>query len=113
MLILTVLMGLAYSLLYTKTEVRFEHWNGEEGFKLHWHWWLVNHYLMGFVFLWTISVPKKSLIDKDILTAYIIFDLFGFYCYLQWGWPERVDLIVTGFCMASIIFVLLRIFEYD
>lgn len=111
LLLTTVVLGLTYSSIDWPV-YKITHWSGKQGFNLHWHVWLIMHYVIGFIFLITRLVRNMSEIDKDVLKAYLCFDVYSLVWYLYNGWPEPKEIIVIGFVMACIVFVLIRLWRY-
>lgn len=110
-IITIVIMGFVWSLGYhlewwPKHNVTL--WNGELGFRKHWHIWLNMHYIIGFLLIASNFISKTEL-DKDFLKSFLIFDIFGWLSYNYKGWPEPVYLFIIGFSLSVITFGILRL----
>ncbi len=105
-----VFAGMVYSVGYqfdwwpTHTT---ENWNGTKGFRAHWDIWLNMHY--GFVVLLLISnFIEKTRTDYNVLVSFTLFDVFGWLSYNYSGWPEPFNLFVSGFCLSSVLLIILE-----
>lgn len=111
LLLLTIVMGYFFDYIDWPKKERFEHWNGEEGFSVWWHSWVVMHYIIGFIYLST-RFFKMSSIDWDAFRCYMAYDIYSLFLYFNYGWPEPKEEIITGFCITVIIFVCIRLWRH-
>lgn len=98
-LVLTVILGLA-STLIDFPRYKITHLDGSIGFRLHWVVWMCKTYIVGFMLLSIRLIKDFTKLDRDIVIAYLAFDVYSFLVYLYSGFPERKDLIIIGFCIA-------------
>lgn len=95
----TSVIGIVYYCLPI-SEARIIHLNGDEGFKMYWHVWIVLNYIQTISIAYTRVLKKITDLDILIIKNYIAFDIYSFLVYMYAGFPLRNDLIVLGFCVA-------------
>lgn len=110
LLLLTIVMGYGFDYIEW-SRVPVTQLNGDKGFSMWWHSWIIMHYLIGYIFL-SIRFIKMSDIDWDVLKSYLFYDVFSLFNYLYFGWPEPKEQIIIGFCLMVSIFVLLRLWKH-
>lgn len=110
-LLSTVVLGYLYSSIEWSADKHY-HWSGRKGFNFHWHMWIVLHFVTGLMFQISRFVKKISDIDKDVMLAYLSFDLYSLFWYFYNGWPEPTEEIINGFILACIIFITIRLCRF-
>lgn len=102
LLLLTVVMGLSHSHI-NWPDAKVDWWENTPH-SFYWFTWFVNHYLMGLILLICIALPLSK-IDKYVLYSYLVFDTYGMYSYIKYGWPEPKNEIIFGFCLVILFLV--------
>lgn len=110
-LLFTIVFGFVTTHVIDWPDRHAIHFSGKEGLFFNWHAWVISNYILGLLILSLRFIPKMSELDMDALYAYIIFDIYGFYSYLNIGWPEPKSKIIIGYCLVVIIFIGLRIWK--